>query len=96
MTVTDSVAVAAATGEDNGSHAACSGPIDWLAAQYDRHGQLVYSLALHIVHDQTEAEEVVVETFLTLHRAQSRLGATTTKDHLLRTAETIALQRRMK
>lgn len=45
--------------------------IEWL---YDRYGSLTYTLALSIVHDQMEAEKVVLEAYLTLwHRPELAL-----------------------
>ncbi len=91
MTVTNALAFAAHAGGADDSLTASSGPIEWLAAQYDRHGQQVYSLAFHIVKDQAEAEAVVVEAFLALHRAGRPADAI--EDHLLRWTQDMAVLR---
>jgi RNA polymerase sigma-70 factor (ECF subfamily) len=44
-----------------------------LAAVYDAYGALAYGLALRIVGSQTEAEDVVQESFLALWRQADRL-----------------------
>jgi len=46
-----------------------------LAAVYDAYGALAYGLALRIVGSQTEAEDVVQESFLALWRQADRLDA---------------------
>ena len=48
---------------------------DSLAAVYDAYGPLAYGLALRIVGSQTEAEDVVQESFLALWRQAERLDA---------------------
>ena len=46
-----------------------------LAAAYDAYGSLAYGLALRILGTQTEAEDVVQESFLALWRQAERLDA---------------------
>ena len=46
-----------------------------LAAVYDAYGALAYGLALRILGSQTEAEDVVQESFLALWRQAERLDA---------------------
>jgi len=52
-----------------------AGDHEALAELYDRHGRMVFSLALRIVRDQRDAEEVVQDVFAQAWRESGRYSA---------------------
>jgi RNA polymerase sigma-70 factor, ECF subfamily len=70
-----------------------AGDEEALGAIYDRYGQTVFSLALHILHDAAAAEEITQEAFLRLwqHASTFDAGRGTLRTWLLRIAHNLAL-----
>lgn len=70
LTANDSVAAdqSAVTRMVDGQH-------DALGELYDRHGRAVYSLALRVLRDQSDAEDIVQEVFSQVWRQSARYDA---------------------
>jgi RNA polymerase sigma-70 factor (ECF subfamily) len=71
------------------------GEVDALGELYDRHARLVYSLALRIVTDQADAEEVVQDVFTQVWRQSARYDGSraTVMGWLLMTTRARAIDR---
>lgn len=69
---------------------ASTGDRDAFAALVRQHQSMVYSLAVHFLHENAEAEELAQEVFLELHR---NLGSLESADHVANWLRRVATHR---